>query len=132
MIDHISGNGATGTRTENETLHGLPPGIQLAATAAVKQGVKANSELLQDALGLEDSATISSEAVLRFEREKEGLRFARQVQRQPEPFDTDKVAQMKALIDNGRMGEYLQNLDTDSLVDAILAGPSGAFLRAVR
>lgn len=76
-----------------------------------------------------DEATISDEAKQAYQKDKEVMRFSRLAQRIQTPFDADKVAQIKNLLDNGRINEYLRNINTDELAQSLLDSPSAAFLR---
>jgi len=82
-----------------------------------------------NSLQLVDQATISDEAKKAYESEKETLRFSRLAQRIKEPYDTDKVAQMKNLVANGGIKDYLDNLNTEDIAQSLLNSPSGASLR---
>jgi hypothetical protein len=123
-----------------DSISGKPNNIQDASLLNIAQQQssqsveKVNLESAQDtaALGttqLLDQATISDEAKKAYESEKEVLRLSRLAQRIKEPYDADKVAQMKNLVDSGRINEYLRSLNTDELADSILNSPSGAFLQ---
>lgn len=76
-----------------------------------------------------DEASISDEAKKAYQQDKEVMRFSRLAQRIKEPIDTDKIANIKNMLDNGRINEYLRSLNTDALAQSILDSPSGAFLR---
>ncbi len=76
-----------------------------------------------------DEATISDEAKQAYEKDKEVMRFSRLAQRIQVPFDSDKVAQIKNLLDNGRINEYLRSINTEELAQSLLDSPSAAFLR---
>ena len=97
--------------------------VEKVNTEAARQAGNASS------LKLLDEATISDEARKAYEGEKEILRFSRLAQRIKEPFNADKVGQMKDLLDSGRINDYLRSLNTDALADSLLSSPSGAFLR---
>ncbi len=122
MVDSISGNNN---------------GIQDASLLNISQQQsveKVNVESAQESasatsIRLVDEATISDEAKKAYESEKEVLRFSRLAQRVKEPYDAGKVAQMKNLVDSGRINEYLRSINTDDLAESMLNSPSGAFLR---
>lgn len=76
-----------------------------------------------------DEATISDEAKQAYQKDKEVMRFSRLAQRIQAPFDSDKVAQIKNLLDSGRINEYLRSINTDELAQSLLDSPSAAFLR---
>ena len=76
-----------------------------------------------------DEATISDEAKQAYQKDKEVMRFSRLAQRIQVPFNSDKVAQIKNLLDNGRINEYLRSINTDELAQNLLDSPSAAFLR---
>lgn len=81
-------------------------------------------------LDLLDQATVSDAAKKAYESEKEVLRFSRLAQRiKGTSDDSDRVSQLKNLVDSGRINEYLRGINTESLADSILNSPSGAFLR---
>lgn len=80
-------------------------------------------------LDLLDQATISDAAKKAYESEKDVLRFSRLAQRIKDTSNPDKVAQLKDLVNSGRINEYLRSLNTESLADSILNSPSGAFLK---
>jgi predicted lipid-binding transport protein (Tim44 family) len=123
-----------------DSISGKNPNIQDAGLLGVNQQQssqsveKVNVESAKEtaALGsvkLLDEATISDEAKKAYESEKEVLRLSRLAQRVQEPYDAEKVAQMKNLLDNGRINEYLRSLNTEAIAESILNSPSGAFLQ---
>ena len=89
----------------------------------------ANETKSSATLKLLDEATISDEAKTAYEKDKEVMRFSRLAQRIKEPVDTDKVSNIKNMLDNGRINDYLRSINTDELAQSILDSPSGAFLR---
>lgn len=123
MVDRVSGN------------YGNP--IQDGNLLGVKQQQdieKTNIDSAREAqtvssLQQYDKASISDEAKLAYERDKEVLKFSRLAQRVRNDVDLDKVSQMKNLIDSGRINDYLRSLNTEALADSILNGPGGSFLR---
>ena len=123
-----------------DSISGKPNNIQDASLLNVGQQQstqsveKVNVESAKDAAGsaalqLVDQASISDEAKKAYESEKETLRFSRLAQRVKAPFNAEKVAQLKNMVDSGRINDYLRSLNTDALADSILNSPSGAFLR---
>jgi hypothetical protein len=125
MVDSISGNSSN---IQDTSLLGIG---QQQSSQSVE---KVNVESAKDAAALAstkllDEATISDEAKKAYESEKEVLRLSRLAQRIKEPYDAEKVAQMKNLVDSGRINEYLRSLNTDAIADSILNSPSGAFLK---
>lgn len=120
-----------------DSISGKPNGIQESSLLGVgqQQSVeKTNLETAQDtanvaSLKLVDEATISDEAKRAYESEKETIRFSRLAQRVKEPYDADKVALFKDMLDSGRINDYLRSINTDDLADNILKSASGAFLR---
>lgn len=122
MVDSISGNNNS---------------IQDASLLNISQQQSVEKTNLESAkesasvttMKLVDEATISDAAKNAYESEKEVLRFSRLAQRIKEPYDAGKVAQMKNMVDSGRINEYLSSINTDELVDSMLNSPSGAFLR---
>ena len=125
MVDSISG------KSNNIQDTGL---LGLGQSQSSQSVEKVNIESAQDAAALSstqllDQATISDEARQAYENEKEVMRMSRLAQRIQEPYNADKVAQMKNLVDSGRINEYLRSVNTDELADSILNSPSGAFLK---
>jgi hypothetical protein len=80
-------------------------------------------------LKLLDEATISDEAKNAYEKEKEVMRFSRLAQRIKAPFDSEKVANIKNMLDSGRINEYLRSINTEDLAQSLLSAPGNAFLR---
>lgn len=122
-----------------DSISGKNPGIQDASLLNIgqQQSSQAVEKINVDSaqgttnvasLKLLDQATISDEAKKAYEGEKEILRFSRLAQRIKEPFNTEKVAQFKDMLDGGRINDYLRSLNTDAIADAILNSPTGAFL----
>lgn len=122
MVDSISGksNGIQDTSLLNIN--------QQQTVEKVNQESAADSKQIAS-LQFGDAATISDAARQAYESEKEVLRFSRLAHRVKETIDTDKIAQFKGMIDNGRINEYLRSLNTDTLAQSLLNSPSGAFLR---
>lgn len=120
-----------------DSISGKPNQIQDAGLLNVdrQQSVeKTNVESASDNKGsgllkLLDEATISDEAKSAYEKEKEVMRFSRLAQRIKAPFDSDKVANIKNMLDSGRINEYLRSINTDDLAQSLLNSPSSAFLR---
>lgn len=75
-----------------------------------------------------DRTFISKEARAKYEAERAALEFARKAAKLPEAFDADKVSYFKEMVNNGRIHSYLNQLDTDSLVNNLLDSPVKAFL----
>ena len=125
MVDSISGN------SNSIQDAGL---LNVDRQQASQNVEKINLESAKDtstasSLQLVDQATISREAKMAYESEKETLRFSRLAQRIKEPYDVDKVAQMKNLLANGGIQDYLDNLNPEDLAQSMLNSPSGASLR---
>jgi hypothetical protein len=87
-------------------------------------------------ISLEDNATVSPEARARYEQDREVLRFARLAQRADTTSQapdkaarTEKIVQLKNMLDSGRINDYLRTVDTTTLVNDILNSPTGTFLR---
>ncbi|WP_373531079.1 hypothetical protein [Vampirovibrio sp.] len=80
-------------------------------------------------LKLLDEATISDEAKTAYQKDKEVMRFSRLAQRIKTPFDSEKVANIKNMLDSGRINEYLRSINTDDLAQSLLNSPNSAFLR---
>lgn len=123
-----------------DSISGKPNNIQDASLLGIGQQQssqsveKVNVESAKDAAALGstkllDEATISDEAKKAYESEKEVLRLSRLAQRIKEPYNADKVAQMKNMVDSGRINDYLRSLNTDAIAESILNSPSGAFLK---
>jgi hypothetical protein len=79
-------------------------------------------------LKLLDEATISDEAKNAYEKDKEVMRFSRLAQRIKAPFDSEKVASIKNMLDSGRINEYLRTINTEDLAQSLLNAPGSAFL----
>lgn len=125
MVDSISGKP---NHIQDANLLGVNQ--QQSSESVQKVNVESARESANvGSLKLLDEATISDEAKKAYESEKEVLRFSRLAQRIKEPYNSDKVAQMKNLVDNGRINDYLRSINTDELANSLLNSPSGAFLR---
>jgi hypothetical protein len=122
MVDSISGNSNS---IQDASLSGID---RQQASQSVE---KINAESAKEAKGpgaqlLVDQATISDEAKKAYESEKEVLRLSRLAQRVKEPYDADKVARMRELVNNGGIDKYLESLNPDALAESILNSPTGA------
>ena len=82
-------------------------------------------------MSLEDNASVSPEARARYEKDREVLKFVRLAQRTDTApaASNDKVVQLKNMVDTGKINDYLRSIDTNVLVNDILASPAGAFLK---
>jgi len=122
MVDSISGKSH---QIQDSGLLGVnqQQSVERVNTEAAQQTDKLSS------LNLLDQATISDAAKKAYESEKEVLRFSRLAQRIKDAPDTDKVSNLKNLVDSGRINEYLRSVNTESLADSLLNSPSGAFLQ---
>jgi anti-sigma28 factor (negative regulator of flagellin synthesis) len=87
------------------------------STSQKTQAAPANADSTDAA-----TVTISAQARQAAEAEKSVLKFSRLAQRDQSPFDTDKVATFKAMLDNGKINDYLRGLNTDSLAASLLKG----------
>ncbi|MGE0200613.1 MAG: hypothetical protein AB7P76_06560 [Candidatus Melainabacteria bacterium] len=76
-----------------------------------------------------DNASLSEEAKRAFESEREILKYARLAMRVQDTPDGDKVAQLKNLVDSGRIQEYLSSINPGELVDAMLSAPVAGYLK---
>ena len=122
MVDSISGNSNS---IQDAAL--LNVDRQQASQNVEKINVQAaNDANASGTLQLVDQATISDAAKKAYESEKDVLRLSRLAQRIQEPYDVDKVARMKDLVDSGRINEYLRSVNTDDLAQSILDSASGA------
>lgn len=74
-------------------------------------------------------ASISPEARQRLEAEREVMKFTRMALMEKEPPSNPRVAELRDMLDNGRINDYLRSINTDEMVDAILSGPAAASLR---
>ncbi len=122
MVDSISGKP---NQIQDAGLLNIDRQQSVEKTNLESAKESSNAEVLR----LVDQATISDEAKLAYEKEKEVLRYSRLAQRIKEPFDADKVSNIKNMLDNGRINEYLRSINTDELAQSILDSPSGASLR---
>lgn len=104
---------------------GLGQTGQAEQVTLVETDSAAKKQNQTEAAGYNDIAEVSQEALEKAQADLKAQRFARVAGRLPESFDTDKVNQFKSLLKNGQIGSYLGSLDTRSIADAILAGPSG-------
>ena len=123
MVDRVSGN------YNNPIQDSGLLGIQQQQDVQKTNADSARETQSVASLKFGDSASISDEAKAAWERDKEVLKFSRLAQRIQNTVDLDKVAQMKNMIDSGRINDYLRSLNTDALADSLLNSPSGAFLR---
>jgi predicted lipid-binding transport protein (Tim44 family) len=125
MVDSISGNSNS---IQDASL------LNVDRQQASQSVEKINVESAKDASGagtlqLVDQATISDAAKKAYESEKDVMRLSRLAQRVKEPYDADKVAHLKNMVDSGRINDYLRSLNTDELAQSILNSPSGAAFR---
>ncbi|HEY9686237.1 MAG TPA: hypothetical protein V6C52_04605 [Coleofasciculaceae cyanobacterium] len=125
MVDGISGKN---NNIQDADL--LNVGQQQSSRNVEKVNIETAQETASvSSLKLLDEAHISDEAKKAWESEKEILRFSRLAQRVKEPFNSEKVAQIKGMLDAGRINDYLRSLNTDTIAESILNSPSSAFLR---
>ena len=73
-----------------------------------------------DGVNYATTVTISDQARQAAESEKDVIKFSRLAQRDKTPFDSEKVATFKAMLDNGRINGYLSGLNTDKLAASML------------
>lgn len=121
-----------------DSIRGSEPGLiresSLQQTGAQERVEQVNQNAAKDAgnvgsLSTIDNATISDEARAAYEQEKEILKFSRLAMRVKETMNMDKVSKLKDMVNSGKINDYLNSLDNNSIADAILQSPSGAFLR---
>lgn len=122
MVDSISGQS---NPIQDSGLLNIDRQQSVEKTNLESAGETRNASTLK----LLDEATISSEAKAAYEKDKEVMRFSRLAQRIKEPFNADKVANIKNMLDSGRINDYLRSINTDDLAQSLLNSPSGAFLR---
>lgn len=122
MVDRISG--------QNSSLQdaALLQAAQQGQVERVNKDTK--SKAAESTMGAGyDKASISPEALEAWEKEKQVLKYSRQVQMTAPDVDYDKVNRIKNLVDSGRINDYLNTVDTNSLVESLLSSPAGALLR---
>lgn len=125
MVDSISGNSNS---IQDASLSGIDR--QQASQSVEKTNLEsANDSSSASTLQLVDQATISDAAKKAYESEKDTLRLSRLAQRIKEPYDADKVAQMKNMVENGGIDKYLSSINPEDLADSILNSPTGAALK---
>jgi hypothetical protein len=122
MVESISGKSH---QIQDSSLLGVnqQQSVERINTESARQADKLSS------LDLLDQASISDAAKKAYEKDKEVLRFSRLAQRINDSSNTERVAQLKNLVDSGRINDYLRSLNTESLASSILNSPSGAFLK---
>jgi hypothetical protein len=111
-----------------------PLGVQ-APSVETTQGVghaKTRKPLpqLEDKGGVDEAfqADISSDAMTRYTlQESVSAGMVERAKREDTFEQPDKVAYFKQLVAEGRVGEYLNTLDTKAMVDAMLAHPFNPF-----
>lgn len=79
-------------------------------------------------ISLFDKADISDEALAKLNAERELMHFSQLAQRLDEPFNSEKVSYFKAMLDSGRINDYLRGLSNGELADSILANHSSGAL----
>ncbi len=122
MVDGINGH----NKIQDAGLMGLG---QTSSVEKVNQASKEGTDAVETLKSF-DQISISTEAKDAYEREKEILKFARLAMRLPaENASSEKVSQLKNMLDSGRINEYLNSLNTTDIADSILDSASGAFLR---
>ena len=122
MVDRISGQSSSLQDAA------LLQATQQGQVERVSKDTKSNAA--ESTLGAGyDKASISQEALEAWEKEKQALKYSRQAQMTAPDVDYDKVARIKNLVDSGRINDYLNTVDTNSLVESLLSSPAGAFLR---
>ncbi|MEM0952344.1 MAG: hypothetical protein AAGI66_09430 [Cyanobacteria bacterium P01_H01_bin.74] len=124
MTDRIS---STQSGTVNADLLLNTPSVEKAETLqANKSAGTVQTENLDAVI-----ADISAEAKTAYDKDKEVLRFGRLAQRGKGDFDAEKVAELKKMVDNGRINEYLRTVSPDAMAEAILNSSAGQFLTLV-
>jgi anti-sigma28 factor (negative regulator of flagellin synthesis) len=74
-------------------------------------------------------ANISAEALNKLNADREALRFSRTATRITQAGEQpERVEALKQQFNAGNIGDYLSQLDTNSLADTLLASPAGRFL----
>lgn len=123
MVDSIKAH-------QNTTLHELPiepsqsQQIGRIPGGPATEGSKANVLPL-----FGEKVDISNEALDRLAAERQAFQYASLAARQEEPFDSDKVAHFKAMLDSGRINDYLRSVGNDALADSLLNNPIGALFK---
>ena len=123
MINRLSGSNASQVQDASLLNVGQQKAVEKVdggKTASPDGG--ASSDLV-------DQINISPEARLAYEQEKDALRYSRLAQRIKSPDHADRVSQLKNMVDNGRINEYLRSVNTDRLADSLLSSPVGSFLK---
>jgi fatty acid-binding protein DegV len=103
----------------DSTLSGIQAGQAAKEVGAADTVKKENSDSLSIDLGSSVS-TISDAAKEAYAKEKEVLKFSRLAQRTEAPYNTEKVAQLKQLVDSGQINQYLDNLSNETLANAMM------------
>ncbi len=117
MVNSISGNESSAV--QDSAL------LRRTETEEVNRRAADNSSKVES-LGLfNDTATVSQGAKRLYEAEK----FGRMAQQIEEPFDSEKVARLRELVQHGKTNEILRNFDNGDLADSLINSPAGAFLR---
>jgi hypothetical protein len=103
----------------DSTLSSIQAGQVAKEVGAADTVKKENSDSLSIDLGSSVS-TISDAAKEAYAKEKEVLKFSRLAQRTEAPYNTEKVAQLKQLVDSGQINQYLDNLSNETLASAMM------------
>jgi len=105
--------------------------LQSAALEQAQQLQGPQSRQAQEAAkkaGLTDRMDISEEALTLANRDKDVMKYARMLTRQPEDVDTEKVSTFKSMLDSGRINDCLRRLGEDTLANDLLKSPAAAML----
>jgi hypothetical protein len=127
MVDQISSGSSSSLHRLGNELNGATGARE--ANAVLSADVAETNAKAAGGTNYSDSASISDEALRRLDRDREVLKFGRQAVRQSQSHNAEKVAYFKDMLDSGRINDYLRSVDTDHLVNELLSGPAGGYLR---
>lgn len=130
MVDSISNK----VGSDNNTLLNListdkADSTQAANTvSAASPAPTATPDTQTEAASDATTVTISDQARQAAASDKDVIKFSRLAQRDKTPFNTSKVATFKAMLDNGRINNYLSGLNTDQLAGEMLKSNKAFFM----
>ncbi len=119
MVNSINGSGNDSSLIQDSAL------LRRTETEEVNRQAADNSNKVASLGEFNDTATVSKGAKRLYEADK----FGRMAQQIAEPFDSDKVARLREMVQHGKISDILKNFDDADLAEGLINSPAGAFLR---
>ncbi len=121
MVDSISGNSISQDLAIRTAQSNDVEKVNVQSAASTQTAAPDGTQTV-------DQATISDEARAAYESNKEVLRFSRLAQRGAEPYNSDRVSELKDIIQKGGLSNYLRSVNSDDLAQSLINSPAKQYL----